>query len=279
MLDIPTYDQRTSVSVSHMSEPENAVQLLSERAYFSTDVVDSYNRYDLTRTEATVLLKYQPFFADKDVLDIGIGAGRTTVYLAPLAKSYVGVDFSRPLIDFVNSTMPRVRAELGDMRDLSAFDSGTFDFVMGSFNVIDYVIHEDRIKTLSEVNRVLRPGGLFVFSSHNRSYEQAGRGPKLEFSKDPARQLRMVFRWSRRLANHTRVKKYRVFNGDYAILNDVACDFSLLHYHIDQSAQRRQLEQNNFTVLEVYDIVANSLDPAAVDTKSPYLMYVVQKPA
>jgi len=261
-----------------MSEPGNAVQLLSERAYFSPDAVDSYNRYDLTRTEATVLLKYQPFFADKDVLDIGIGAGRTTVYLAPLAKSYVGVDFSQPLIDFVKKTMPRVRAELGDMRDLSAYDSEAFDFVMGSFNVIDYVVHEDRIKTLSEVNRVLRPGGLFVFSSHNRSYEQAGRGPKLEVSKDPTRQLRMIFRWCRRMANHARIKKHRVFNDDYAILNDVACDFALLHYHIDHPAQRRQLERNNFAVLEVYDIVGNSLDPAAVDTKSPYLMYVANKP-
>jgi SAM-dependent methyltransferase len=261
-----------------MSEPENAVQLLSERAYFSTEAVDSYRRYDLTRTEATVLLKYQPFFAGKDVLDIGIGAGRTTVYLAPLAKSYVGVDFSQPLIEFVNRTMPRARAQLGDMRDLSAFASETFDFVMGSFNVIDYVIHEDRIKTLSEVNRVLRPGGLFVFSSHNRSYEQAGCGPKLEFSKDPTRQLRMAFRWCRRLANHARVKRHRVFNAEYAILNDVAYDFSLLHYHIDHTSQRRQLEQNNFTVLEVYDIAGNSIGPASADTKSPYLMYVVKKP-
>src|SRR5882757_852620 len=103
-----------------MGLSENAVEALSERAYSAAGVVDSWTRYDLMRTEALVLLKYQPFFADKNVLDIGIGAGRTTVYLAPLAKRYVGIDFSSPLIDFVNKTMPQVRAQLGDMRDLGA---------------------------------------------------------------------------------------------------------------------------------------------------------------
>jgi SAM-dependent methyltransferase len=265
------------VIVQCMTQSENMVQVSNRKTYFSSSVLRNYKGYTLTRTEALVLLKYQPYFAQKSVLDIGIGTGRTTVYLEPLAQDYVGIDFSPTFIDFVNNAMPNVCAKLGDMRDLGDFDSEHFDFVMGSFNVLDVVTHDDRLKTISEVRRVLKPGGLFIFSSHNRSSESMGSRPKLELAKDPARLVLRFFRWTRRLRNYRQWKKHWVLTKEFAIITDAGHDFAALHYYVDQATQRRQLAASGFSTLEVYDSDGNTLGPHDVDTKSPFLTYVAQR--
>jgi SAM-dependent methyltransferase len=95
------------------------------------------------------------------VLDIGIGAGWTTVY--------VGIDFSPVFIHFVNSST-QIDATLCDMRDLCELNAEAFDFVMGSFNVLDITTLQDRLLTLTQVHRVLKPEGISVLSCHNRTY-------------------------------------------------------------------------------------------------------------
>lgn len=259
-----------------MTDSKNIVQILNERSYFDPTILDLYTSYDLSRTEAITLLKYQPHFADKDVLDIGVGTGRTTVYLAPLARRYESIDFSPAMIEFMNKAMPQISAKIGDMRKL-AFDAEEFDFVMGSFNVIDEVIMPERLETLVEVHRVLKPAGVFVFSSHNLSYQFAGGAPRLKFSKNPLMQTRNIVKWLYHSYNHLRVKKFRVFEENYAILNDEGHAYSALHMYIDQNYQRQQLKDKGFVVLDVFDIDANSVSEQGFPKTSPYLMYVAQK--
>jgi SAM-dependent methyltransferase len=260
-----------------MGPSENMVQVSNQRNYFAPSVLRGYTTYNLMRAEAMVLLKYQPCFAHKKILDIGIGCGRTTIYLEPLAEKYVGIDFSPTFVDFVNTAMPSVDARLCDMRDLGEFNAESFDFVLASFNVIDFVTHQDRLKTLVEVRRVLKPGGIFVFSSHNRAWELTGSRPHLELNRDPVRQARIILRWGRRLINYLKWKRHWVFAEDHAIVGDVGNDFSTLHYYVDQQASRRQLEECGFSILEVCDIDGRPLDEEDVDAKSPFLTYVVKK--
>lgn len=260
-----------------MSQSENMIQASNTKAYFASTVLRNYTEFTLMRAEAIALLKYQPYFAQRNILDIGIGTGRTTIYLAPLAKTYVGIDFSPTFIDYINKTMPRVTAKLGDMRDLGEYESEQFDFVMGSFNVLDVATHDDRVKTLGEVSRVLKPGGLFIFSSHNRAVASMGSGPQLERSKDPARAALRFFRWTRRVKNYRNWQKHWVIADDYAIITDAGHDFSTLHYYINHDTQRQQLAANGFSTLDVFDIDGDQVATGEVDTKSPYLTYVAQK--
>src|SRR5262249_19735365 len=96
-------------------------------------------------------------------------------------------------------------------------------------------------------------------------------------SPEPFRQAYWVLRWLRQLMNRAKWRKYQVFTDNYAILNDKASSFIFLNYYIDQTSQRRQLEESNFTVMAVYDITGSELAPADLDTKSPWLTYVVKK--
>lgn len=260
-----------------MGQSENMVRISNQNAYFCPNVLGVYTADTLMRAEALALLKYQPYFAQKRVLDIGIGAGRTTIYLAPLATEYVGIDFSPTFIDHVNRTMPHVSAKLGDIRDLSDFDSAHFDFVMASFNVIDFVSHDDRLKALNDVCRVLKPGGVFVFASHNRSFELIGAAPKLETSKNPARQLLRFMRWIRRVRNYRKLREHWASTDEYSIVADIGNDFSTLHYYIDQGTQRQQLAKSGFSTLEVFDIFGDPVAPGVPERKSAYLTYVAQK--
>ncbi len=101
------------------------------------------------------------------ILDIGVGGGRTTGYLAESSNDYVGVDYSEEMVRACRSRYPNQRFELCDASDLKMFADKTFDAVIFSFNGIDTLGPEGRSRCFSEVARVLADDGKFIFSSHN----------------------------------------------------------------------------------------------------------------
>jgi ubiquinone/menaquinone biosynthesis C-methylase UbiE len=231
----------------------------------------------LSIAEVSALLKYQPFFAGKDVLDLGVGTGRTTYYLAPLAERYTAIDYSPHMIGYMHEHFPDVRALLVDMRNLSVFADESFDFVLGSSNVVDAVSHADRLTVLGEVQRILRAGGLFIFSSHNRDYAKATSGPRLQYSKNPATQLHNLAIFVRQFLNHRRTGKLRKIESEYSLLDDVGHDYSLLHYYVDPSYGELQLRRLGFEMLDVFAHSGRVKARDEKDVLSPSLYYVARR--
>ncbi len=249
----------------------------NRRVYHSPRVEREYHSWNLTRCEALTLLKYQPAFAGRDVLDLGVGTGRTAIYLAPLANRYEAIDYSPVMVQRTRANLPEVSVRLGDLRDLSAFDDASFNMVFALNNVVDAVSHEDRARSLTEAHRVLRGGGLLMFSSHNRLYRYAQRGPRLDWSRNPVNQAMLFISWVRRVNNNWRNRHSHRFEADYALLSDLGHDYACLHYYIDQTVQRQRLEAHGFRTLEVIDHLGCSVaedDPACA---SPCLMYVAER--
>lgn len=103
-----------------------------------------------------------------DVLDLGVGTGRTYPALSAKSRTYVGVDFAPAMVDASRRRFPDGDFRVGDAADLSAYDNASFDVVMFSYNGLDYLSPiENRQKAISEIHRVLRPGGRFILSTHN----------------------------------------------------------------------------------------------------------------
>ena len=152
---------------------------VNARVYHSPKVLARYTDHTLAPVEAAALLKHQPAFFNRDVLDIGIGTGRTTRYLAPLARRYVGIDYSPVMVGYVAAVMPEIEVRQIDMCDPACFASDCFDFVFAPNNVIDAVSHEARLQALSNWHRLLRPDGMLVLTTHNRRFRAALRGPRL----------------------------------------------------------------------------------------------------
>lgn len=101
------------------------------------------------------------------ILDLGCGAGRTTMALAERGFSVVGVDASRPMIDSARRAHPDGEYVVGDAANLP-FRDADFENVLFSYNGLDVLRPQSlRYEALREIRRVLVPGGRFVFTTHN----------------------------------------------------------------------------------------------------------------
>jgi ubiquinone/menaquinone biosynthesis C-methylase UbiE len=108
-----------------------------------------------------------------EMLDLGIGAGRTSVFFKPIAKRYVGVDIAEGMIERCRQRFDglgnkeNLSLEVADATNLREFEDASFDVVLFSFNGLDCVPESGRDDCFRSIMRVLRPGGRFVFSAHN----------------------------------------------------------------------------------------------------------------
>lgn len=133
----------------------------------------------LTPVEADLFTRCIP--TDSDILDLGVGTGRTTAALSRDARSYVGIDYAPHMVEAALRANPGVDLRVGDAADLSDFAGASFDAVVFSYNGLDYLNPADaRRRCIAEVNRVLRARGVFVLSVHNPRalVRPAGRGPR-----------------------------------------------------------------------------------------------------
>jgi SAM-dependent methyltransferase len=136
--------------------------------YASAEAVEFFaSDRALQPLEAALLERLRPELGDAVMLDIGIGAGRTTAHFAPAVREYVGADYAPPMIEAARKRFgDRYRLEIGDARALQ-FSDACFDFVLFSYNGIDHLPTAERLIALREIRRVLRKGGRGLISSHN----------------------------------------------------------------------------------------------------------------
>ena len=102
-----------------------------------------------------------------DVLDLGVGGGRTTGLLAPAARSYLGIDLSPEMLALARRRYPDADLRQGDAVDLAGLPDAAYDLVVFSYNGLDALDHADRGAALASMARVTRPGGRVLFSSLN----------------------------------------------------------------------------------------------------------------
>ena len=130
---------------------------------------------------------------------------------------------------------------------------------------------------LAEVARVLRPGGVFAFSTHNRDYVDARAAPHVHFSRNPVTQLANVGRWGRQAKNHARNRHLESECEEYALINDLAENYSLIHYYIDVAHQREQLRRAGFEPERVYDDRTREVGSSVTANDSPWLWFVARR--
>ena len=141
------------------------------QAYEEPTLVALYSRsVDLQPPEATLFERLRSKLGSMDVLDLGVGAGRTSLHFAPVAKSYLGVDYSAAMIEACSRRMPGVRFLVGDARSMDFAANSSFDLVLFSYNGIDHLTGAERAQFLLEARQILRPGGFLIFSSHNSNF-------------------------------------------------------------------------------------------------------------
>jgi ubiquinone/menaquinone biosynthesis C-methylase UbiE len=137
------------------------------QVYRDPEVVSHYATLDyLTACERHLFGTY--LNSGMAILDVGVGGGRTTPYLSRKTARYVGVDYSEEMIRRCREKFPQLEFLVADASDLSKLSDESFDAIVFAFNGLDYVLPaEKRRQCLQECERVLRAGGVLMFSSHN----------------------------------------------------------------------------------------------------------------
>lgn len=224
----------------------------------ATDLVRDYDRQDLRPVEAYILERYRDALSGR-VLELGVGAGRVTRYLYRIAAQLHGIDISPAMVHRSSLLFPDATISVRDLREVGAYGPATLDAVVGSFNVIDVLDDLDRQAVLAELAKVLVPGGMLVFSSHNLGAVGRVLGPFGQLVDD-ARHLRIkrstagLLRLPRRLGNHARMRQLEQHGPGYAMVNDRAHDYALVQYYIDRDGQERQLAGHGFRLEACYDL-------------------------
>jgi len=131
---------------------------------------------------------------NRPVLDLGVGAGRTTSFIRLLTDEYVGLDYSPTMVVRCRASFPECEFCEGDARDLACFPDGRFGGVVFSYNGLDWVDHDDRQRVLCEAHRVLAEDGILVLGTLNKD------GPL--YMRPPWRRedVRPNIKWPTRLA-------------------------------------------------------------------------------
>jgi len=125
------------------------------------DLADEQNRYSIQLYHQTAT---QVDLSGKDVLEVSCGHGGGAAYLTRTQhpKSYTGLDFNGAGVEFCKKRhqLPGLDFVQGDAQNLP-FPDQSFDAVV---TVDASHIFPDRERFLSEVARVLRPGGHFLYA-------------------------------------------------------------------------------------------------------------------
>jgi len=104
------------------------------------------------------------------ILDLGCGAGRTTVPLRQAGYQVVGVDIAQPMVSqaklFAENMDLDFPMAVGDATDLP-LDTNCLDGILFSYNGIELIPKQSgKISALREAYRVLKPGGTLIFTTH-----------------------------------------------------------------------------------------------------------------
>ena len=131
------------------------MNLQNKEFYESDEAVLHYSdSSELQAPEASVIEHIGYRLKDMSMLDIGVGAGRTAEHFSPLVRNYIGTDYSENMINACNLKKASYSKDVSfivcDAVDMGNFGDNLFDFVLFSFNGIDYLSHPDRLKALDD---------------------------------------------------------------------------------------------------------------------------------
>ncbi|MFT3863155.1 MAG: class I SAM-dependent methyltransferase [Solirubrobacterales bacterium] len=275
-----------------MPKPTSSEQRPNDPAATNREVFDAaagdriYADRSLQPAERQALKRLGRDLHGMEMLDIGVGAGRTGYTFAPLVRRYVGVDYSPRMIAASEALLgadENVTLVVGDARDLSMIE-GRFDFALFSFNGIDAIDYEDRAKVFAGVKAALRPGGWFLFSTHSigalpldeaRPPSKAFGGSRLYGLYAAA----MGIPYARRIRRiNATIDLELARRQGWISIQSMSHDFQVRDVYVDPELQVSQLEALDFRVEAIFDVEG---EPVSLPTssRSPWFDYLCRLPA
>lgn len=132
----------------------------------TTDLAE-YERSGIDTADAIV--RNTALQSTETVLEIGCGTGRIGLHLAPRCAKWIGADVSENMLEHARQALqafPNVEFANLNGSDLSGFGDAALDVVYCSA-VFMHLDEWDRFRYVTEMFRVLKPGGRFYYDNFN----------------------------------------------------------------------------------------------------------------
>lgn len=248
----------------------------NQRTYNSPDVVFVYaRRQGLQPPEARVRELLAPRLRQMAMLDIGVGGGRTAEHFLGQTAEYTAIDYCPRMVQAARRRFPASAAAfiLADARQLDAFPDERFDFVLYSYNGLDYMGHQDRLRAMLEVRRVTRRGGLFCFSSHNLRAVPTHLWPPFQ---NPVHYLRELYHRAQLRLLNGRDTLQRTESKPYEVIRDMP---RLLSYYVSPAEQLRQLDKAGFGGTRMFGLRHGAELPGVAEAErstDPWIYYLCE---
>jgi len=130
-----------------------------------------YGLYHMNQPRFAYFDRFLPAWQGVRVLDVGCGGGFSCEFMAQRGAIVAGVDQSAPCIQSAKVHAATVGLaidyQLGTAENLP-FDTRCFDAVV-CVDVLEHIA--DLPRTIQEIHRVLKPGGIFFFDTINRTFQ------------------------------------------------------------------------------------------------------------
>ena len=256
------------------------MQTKNREAYEKKKVVNNYlSLSKIFPAEQKLLSILEKYNKRDSILDLGIGAGRTTVFLAPLFRTYIGIDYSEKMIEVCEnrfSKLENTKFIVADVMNLPQLNLGKFDSIIFSFNGISLLkTIEDRKLLLNYIFNSLNQEGIFAFSTHNVNVIK--KHYSFQFPKrNPFKIITEILR----------IKKLKKINGDvsnyegkeYFQLYDGSEYFNALVTYTLPSFQVNLLKEAGFSRIDAYDMNGNLISENHLKTvKDHWVHYLCYK--
>jgi len=98
------------------------------------------------------------------VWDFGCGPGQTAKYLKKLGIEISGLDLSEKILEQARTIHPEIHFRKGNLLELD-FENDSISGVVAFYAIVHFT--EEQVEVVfREIFRVLRPGGIFLFTYH-----------------------------------------------------------------------------------------------------------------
>lgn len=128
--------------------------------------IERWDELSRKRIDQLLLKEFASVNKDKGpCADFGCGPGQTTKFLYDNGlENIVGIDLSPAMVKVAQRLSPHIKFETGDLLNI-AFPSGYLGSALAFYAIVHF--NHDQIRTcFTEINRVLKTGGDFLFSYH-----------------------------------------------------------------------------------------------------------------
>ncbi len=156
-------------------------------------IYDRADIYDLFENEERYLAykkHWEAVFQGKGIktmLDVSIGSGSVTLPVLDLGVELCGSDLSETMLKNCGKKAGKVSGNVTlkctDFRDLSCWNGRKFDCVASTGNSLPYVEEADVLKTLEQMDALVKDGGYLYFDLRN--WEKIVREKERFFLYDP----------------------------------------------------------------------------------------------